>query len=136
VAESLEIQLAVLKEQVRALRQIVEAAQFLSQSIHDNRARLDVHDERFRDLDHDLAAMEARMETTVSRVEKSCNDLGALIRETSERQRNAEEAQAVMQSKQERDDEDEGHRRDLLLIVASAFATTGIAAIAHLLGLI
>lgn len=136
MADSLEVQLAVLKEQVRALRQIVEAAQFLSQSIHDNRARLDVHDERFRDLDHDIAAMEGRLDSAVSRVEKSCNNLASLIRETAEKQRATAEEQVRLKTKQEQGDEEEGHRRELLLIIATAFITTAAAAFAHLLGFV
>jgi peptidoglycan hydrolase CwlO-like protein len=93
--ESLEIQLARLDEQVKALRQVVEGARFIADNVHRNAERLAVHEERFNDMHSDIGALEGRMENAVSRVETSCNALGELIRQTSQAVTKVESEQRV-----------------------------------------
>lgn len=134
--EPIEVQLARLDEQVKALRQVVEGARFVAEAANRNAELLAVHEERFKDLHEDVAAMEARMETTVKRVEKSCNDLGDLIRETAERQHQADQERALLKERAQNADREQNSRRNLLYGVAGAFAGTAFGVLAHLAGLV
>jgi peptidoglycan hydrolase CwlO-like protein len=125
--ESLQIQLARLEEQVKALRQIVEAASFIAQTANENQRRLDVHDERFRDFDQDIAAMEARMESAVSRVETSCNNLGSLIR-------TQQQTLAKVENEQDQQTKALTKREKYLLILAGALASGAVGLLVDRLG--
>jgi peptidoglycan hydrolase CwlO-like protein len=126
--ESLEIQLARLDEQVKALRQVVEGARFIADNVHRNAERLAVHEERFNDMHSDIGALEGRMENAVSRVETSCNALGELIRQTSQ-------AVTKVESEQRVQTETMSNRQRGLWALAGTFGTGALVLLGKLLGL-
>lgn len=134
--EPIEVQLARLDEQVKALRQVVEGARYVAESANRNAETLAVHEERFKDLHEDVVAIEARMEVAVKRVEKSCNELGDLIRDTADRQRQADQERALLKERAQTADREQDSRRNLLYGVAGAFAATAFGVLAHLAGLV
>jgi uncharacterized protein (DUF2344 family) len=126
VPEPFEVQLARVDEQVKALRQIVEGARYVADLANKNTARLEVHEEKFNDLRHDVAQLEGRMESAVLRVEKSCNDLGAIIRKQ-------QEALAKVENEQEQQSKALTKREKWLLLLAGAFASGAMALLVNYL---
>jgi peptidoglycan hydrolase CwlO-like protein len=125
--ESIEVQLARLDEQLKAVRQIVEAARFIADNVHRNSERLAVHEERFNDMHSDIAALEGRMESAVSRVESSCNNLGELIRQTSA-------TVTKVESEQRTQTETISNRQRGLWALAGTFGTGALVLLGKLLG--
>lgn len=113
--DSLEVQLARIDEQLKALRQLVEGARYIADVANKNTARLEVHEERFNEVRADLSQLEGRMEQSVSRFEKSCNDLGKLLRDQQEK------VSAVV-NEQDQQSKALTRREKWLLLLATAFA--------------
>lgn len=80
--QSFEVQIAVLREQFRALEQLLEGAKFIAQLTNDNAKTLAVHEDRFSEIRRDFGELEGRWSKTAERIEKSCNDLGGQLRST------------------------------------------------------
>jgi hypothetical protein len=118
--DSLEVQLARVDEQLKALRQIAEGVRFVADRVNTNAERLAVHEERFAEMRADLAQLEGRMETAVSRVEKSCNDLGGIIRDQ-------QTALSKVENEQDQQSKALTKREKWILLVAGAFASGAVA---------
>jgi DNA repair ATPase RecN len=80
VAENFEVQLAILDERVRALRQIVEGSKFNVEQVHALQERLTAQADDIAHLRDELRRAEGRMDRAVDRVEESCNNLGEQMR--------------------------------------------------------
>lgn len=85
VPDSIESRLARLDEQLKAFRVDTEAVRYIAQQLHEQAKQLAVYEERANELRRDLGATEGRLERTVERIEKSCNDLGENIRQVETR---------------------------------------------------
>lgn len=124
--EPIEVQLARVDEQLKSLRQLVEGAKYVADVANRNSERLAVHEEKFNEMRADVAQLEGRMETAVSRVEKSCNDLGGIIREQ-------QQALARVESEQEQQTQALTKREKWLLLLAGSFASGAVALLVNLL---
>jgi uncharacterized coiled-coil protein SlyX len=126
VPEPLEIQYARLDEQIKALRQLVEGTRFVADLVHDYGRRLAVHEERFNELRGDLAGLDGRLEASVARLEKSCNDLGDLIRAQ-------QQAVSRVQSEQDQQTRALTRREKWLVMLAGVFASGAAGLLVNLL---
>lgn len=108
------------------LAQVTDDADDFKRWIGDVEARLRVDLQRERE---DRREAEERQKAYAERIEKACATWAQKLDEALPRL-------TVIESKQEREEDDDSHRRSLLYGVAGAFTATALGVIAHLLHLL